>query len=98
MQSHKNVIELPQPVQPVFEPRNFRRPHLIHPTNARLAFVLPSLYGIHVEKVPVVWADSDKQVIFASQPDGLEPGIQTNQTLRNIVIQEPSLQGLPRGK
>src|SRR6266850_8549806 len=90
-EANEHMIESFQDVQVISAMDHLGGVQFVQPTYACPALILPTLHGVHVKHISKSLEAAKKQVVFLSEPDRTESGVDEGQRSSHILPQKPTL-------
>src|SRR5438309_7748086 len=90
-EANKHMIESFQDVQVISASERLGGVQFVQPTDACPAPILPTLHGVHVKQISKHLEAAKKQVVFLSEPDRTESGVDRGQPSSHVFRQKSML-------
>jgi hypothetical protein len=96
LEANEHMIESFQDVQVISAMDRIGGIQFIQPTYACPAPILPTLHCVHVKQISKSLEAAEKQVVFLSEPDRTESGVDVGERSSHILPQKPTLAFFPK--
>src|SRR5207244_7034065 len=90
-EANKHMIESFQDVQVISASERLGGVQFVQPTDACPAPILPTLHGVHVKQISKHLEAAKKQVVFLSEPDRTESGVDRGQPSSHVLPEKLTL-------
>jgi hypothetical protein len=91
LEAYEHMIESLQDVQVISAMERIGGVQFVQPTYACSAAILPTLYCVHVKQISKSLEATKKQIVFFSEPDRTESGVDRGKPSSHILPQKPTL-------